>query len=426
MKPNVIRLVHITTVPTSLNFFRGQVGYMKLRGIEVHAVSSSGAELETFGEREGVVVHAVGMPRRISPLRDLVALLRMFSVLRKIRPHLVHAHTPKGGLLGILGAWLARVPVRFYHIHGMPFMSAAGLKQWILRWTEKVSCRFAHRVLCVSRSVRDVAVAERICPPQKIGVLLSGSINGVDASGHFTPEALGNGTRQQVRDNHGIPCDALVIGFVGRVVRDKGVVELVEAWQVLREEFPSLHLLIVGRCEPQDPVPLDTVRVLESDARIHLSGEVHDMPPFYAAMDIVALPSYREGLPVVPLEAAAMGLPVVATRIPGCVDAVVGGETGTLVPPRDAGALAEASRNYLENPELRQRHGSAGRERVLRDFRPEAMWEAMYKEYARLLREKGISVPAAPADLAPKRSPTPADRPAVDRSHSRSEGAVRR
>ena len=396
MEPNLIRLVHITTVPISLNFFHGQVGYMKLRGIEVHAVSSPGKELGAFGEREGVVVHAVGMPRCITPLRDLVALWRMFSVLRRIRPHLVHAHTPKGGLLGIIGAWLARVPVRFYHIHGMPFMSAASLKQWIMRWTEKISCRFAHQVLCVSRSVRDVAVAERICPPEKIRVLLSGSINGVDASGRYNPQSLGNGARQQVLEIHGIPRDALVVGFVGRVVRDKGVVELVEAWQILREEFPSLHLLIVGPFEPQDPVPPDVVRVLQRDARIHLTGEVHDMPPVYAAMDVVALPSYREGLGTILLEAAAMGLPVVATRIPGCVDAVVDGVTGTLVPPRDAGALAEASRNYLANPDLRHRHGSAGRERVLRDFRPEAIWDALYREYARLLRDKGLPNPGCP------------------------------
>jgi glycosyltransferase involved in cell wall biosynthesis len=392
MEPNLIRLVHITTVPISLNFFHGQVGYIKLRGIEVHAVSSPGKELGAFGEREGVEVHAVDMSRRITPLRDLVALWRMFSVLRKIRPHLVDAHTPKAGLLGMIGAWLARVPVRIYHIHGMPFMSAAGLRRWIMHRTEKVSCRFAHQVLCVSRSVRDVAVTERICPPEKIKVLLNGSINGVDASGLYTPEALGNGARQQELETHGIPRDALVVGFVGRVVRDKGVVELVEAWQALREEFPSLHLLMVGPFETQDPVPPDVARVLQRDARIHLTGEIHDMPPLYAAMDVVVLPSYREGLSTILLEAAAMGLPVVATRIPGCVDVVIDGVTGTLVPPRDAGALAEASRNYLEDPDLRQRHGSAGREYVLRHFRPEAIWEALYREYARLLREKGLPV----------------------------------
>lgn len=383
-----MRLVHVTTVPIMLFFLRGQVGFMRFRGIEVHAVASPGKELGAFSESEGVIVHEVGMSRRITPLRDLVALWRMYDVLRRIRPHLVHAHTPKGGLLGTIAAWMARVPVRIYHIHGMPFSAATGLRRGLLRWTEKLSCRFAHKVLCVSRSVRELAVVERICPPEKIEVLLSGSINGVDADRRFNPAHIEEGVRQRMRESHGIPCESLVIGFVGRVVRDKGLLELAEAWKILREEFPSLHLLVVGPFEPQDPVPPDVERLLRGSDRIHLTGMVDedDMPPCYAAMDVVALPSYREGFGVVAIEAAAMGLPVVATRIPGCVDAVTDGVTGTLVPPRDAKALADAIRRYIEDPDLRHRHGLAGRKHVLRDFRQETIWEALYREYARLLR----------------------------------------
>src|SRR5271165_2433639 len=126
------RLVHITTVPQSLWFLRGQPDYMRRNGLEIHVVSSAGADLLAFGEHESVVVHSVAMPRRITPLRDLIALCRLYFVLRGIQPHLVHAHTPKGGLLGIIAAWLARVPVRIYHIHGLPFMTAKGPKRWLL------------------------------------------------------------------------------------------------------------------------------------------------------------------------------------------------------------------------------------------------------------------------------------------------------
>jgi len=388
-----IRLVHITTVPQSLSFLSGQVGYMKRNGIDVHAVSSPGKELLAFGELGGLAVHSVEMPRRITPLRDLIALWRLYVILRRIRPHLVHAHTPKGGLLGTIAACLARVPVRIYHIHGLPYMTAKGSKRWLLKWTERIACSFAYRVLCVSRSIRDVAVAERLCPSRKIEVLLSGSINGIDAQDRFNPASKGTESSRQLRESFQIPHDAFVIGFIGRIVRDKGLVELVEAWKILCEEYPVLHMLVVGPFEPQDPVPQDVECILRGSERIHLAGQIEDPSALYAIMDVVILPSYREGLPYVPLEAAAMARPVVATRIPGCVDAVVDGQTGTLVPPRDAVALAEAIRRYLEAPELRRKHGRAGRDRMLRDFCQEAIWGALYEEYVRLLREKGLPIP---------------------------------
>jgi glycosyltransferase involved in cell wall biosynthesis len=403
-----VRLVHITTVPITLGFLRGQVGAMKSRGFDVHAVSSPGDELGAFGRREGVAVHAVAMPRRITPVRDLVALWRLWWVLRRLRPSLVHAHTPKGGLLGMAAAWLARVPVRIYHIHGLPLMTAGGLKRRILRGAETVSCRLAHRVYCVSRSIRDMVVAECICGPGKISVPAGGSINGVDSQGQFHPAGQDETVRRQVRERHAIPDSALVLGFVGRIVRDKGLGELVEAWRTLRAEFPSLHLLILGPFESEDPVPPEVESVLRSDDRIHLAGLIADPAPFYAVMDLVALPSHREGLGYAALEAGAMERPVVATRIPGCVDAVADGTTGTLVPARDAVALAGAIRRYLLDPRLRDKHGQAGRERVLREFRQDVIWEALYQDYLRLLRERRQPVPEAadlPCDPAECRDP---------------------
>lgn len=401
-EPPSIRILHVTTVPLSLKFLRGQVGFMKAQGFEIHAISSPGPELRAFGDQEGVAVHAVEMPRRITPLRDLAAVGRLRAVLRRIRPHLVHAHTPKGGLLGMVAAWLARVPVRIYHMRGLPLMTATGAKRQILRTTERVACRLAHRVLCVSHSLREVALAEGLCRPDKIAVLTGGSGNGVDACGRFDPVLIGAEDRLAGRDRLRIPPEAVVAGFVGRIVRDKGLVELAEAWKALRESVPNLHLLIVGDFEPRDPVPPEVEDLLRNDPRIHLAGWVSDLTALYGVMDLVVLPTYREGFPNVPLEAAAMALPVVATRIPGCIDAVADGATGTLVPPRDANALAAAIRQYLVDPDLRRSHGQAGRERVLHDFRQEVIWDALYQEYVRLLREKDIPVPEfSPAPSSP-------------------------
>jgi glycosyltransferase involved in cell wall biosynthesis len=282
------------------------------------------------------------------------------------------------------------VPVRIYHVHGLPLTTATGLKRKLLCWTEWLSCYFSHQVLCVSRSVRDVAVKQRLCPAGKIKVLAQGSINGIDAQRRFNPQRLEAETGAQLRGRYGIPADARVLGFVGRIVRDKGLVELCAAWRELREQFADVHLLIAGPFESQDPVPPDVEHTLCTDNRIHLAGEVADMPALYSAVDVVLLPTYREGFPYVPLEAAAMGIPVVATRVPGCVEAVEDGVTGTLVSPRDAAALAEAVRRYLADADLRRRHGTAGRQRMLRDFQPETVWIALLQEYRRWLGIRGL------------------------------------
>lgn len=381
----MVRLVHVTTVPESLTFFHGQVGFLKSRGVDVWALSSPGELLEQFAAKEEVPTHGLVMPRRITPVQDLLTVARLWRWFRKVRPDIVHTHTPKGGLLGMLGAWLARVRVRVYHMHGLPHVTAVGLKRRLLVWAEKVSCRLAHQVFCVSPSLRAAAVQEGLCRADKIKVLHHGSINGVDAAGAFNPALVGRAQRAASRGRWGIPLDAEVLGFVGRVVRDKGLIELVEAWQKLRAERPALHLLIVGPFEPQDPLPSETEKMLRTDPRVHLTGMNWDTPPLYAAMDVVVLPSYREGFGIVAIEAAAMGLPVVATAVPGCRDAVQDEVTGTLVPPRDGAALTRAIRTYLLDPQLREEHGRAGRERVLRNFRQEDLWEALYAEYQRLL-----------------------------------------
>jgi glycosyltransferase involved in cell wall biosynthesis len=240
--------------------------------------------------------------------------------------------------------------------------------------------------------VREVAVRERLCRPDRIKVLGRGSGNGVDAAGRFDPGAVGPGARREIRSALGIGDGELVIGFVGRITRDKGVVELMDAWRHIRQRTPQAHLVIVGRFEPHAPLPSESRQAMTADARVHLSGTTREIPRWYAAMDLVVLPSYREGFPNVVLEAAAMRLPVVATRVPGCVDAVDAGRTGVLVPPRDTHALVTAIDAYLSDADLRRRHGTAGRRRVLADYRPEGIWQALHQEYVGLLTRAGAVV----------------------------------
>lgn len=390
----VLRLTHVMTVDLTLLFFRGQIGFMRRHGVSPRMVASPGPHLEEFGARNGVPVLGIPMLREISPLHDLVAVARLWRHFRRTRPHIVHSHTPKGGLLGMVAARLAGVPVRIYHIRGLPMAGARGVRRALLAGAERTACALATRVLCVSPSARAEAVAAGLCPAHKVRVLAHGTGNGVDAEGRFNPATRPAGERAAVRARLGIGADDRVLLFVGRLVRDKGVAELVAAWQLLSARYPELHLVVLGPLEARDAIAAEDAERLRGDPRVHVLGLDLEAAPYYAAADLVLFPSYREGFPNVPLEAAAMELPVVATRVTGCVDAVEDGVTGTLVPVGDGAALAQAAVRYLESAQLRRDHGRAARARVLERYRPELVWSALLAEYRELAAARGLAWPA--------------------------------
>jgi glycosyltransferase involved in cell wall biosynthesis len=387
-----LRLAHVMTTPLSLLFFEGQAPYMRAHGLDVEMISSPGPMLDDFGRRRHVPVHALSMARRIAPFADLVSLFRLWRLLRRMRPAIVHAHTPKAGLLGTIAARMAGVPVVMLSVFGLPQMTRTGLMRRLLDFTTRLSCRMADRVWCDSRSMAEYVVAAGLAPAKKVIVLGSGSVNGIDASGTFDPRRYLPETRSALRQTYGIPDTARVLVFVGRITRDKGIGELTEAWRILSRRFDDLHLLVVGPLDEPHGIAAADERTLRKDPRVHLAGMRRDVAEHLAAADLFVNPSYREGFGIANLEASAMELPVVSTRIPGCVDSVQDGTTGTLVPPRDVAALVAAIEAYLNDPNLHRRHAAAGRERALRDFQPHEIWRALEREYR--------SLAGAPADVA--------------------------
>ena len=386
-----MKILHVLTVPASLGFFRGQPAWFRAQGVELSFVCAPGEAAESFAAEQGCEVRSVAMERRIDVRADLRAVRQLRRIIREVRPDVVHSHTPKGGLLGTLAAAAAGARHRVYHIHGLPFVTATGLQRLLLTTTERVSCTAATEVLCVSEGVRAVA-RKAWLTHRRIRVLGKGSINGVDAHGRFEPAAqapLG----VALRALRGIPAGALVFGFVGRLVGDKGVNELARAWAIVRKQLPEAHLLVCGDYEPRDPVPPATRSMLDTDDHVHMLGFVGAVEEAFAAMDVLVLPTYREGFPVVPLEAASMALPVVSTLVPGAVDAVVDGRTGTLVPARAPEPLAQAMLAYADDS-LRQAHGQAGRDRVLADYRQERVWRDLLDFYRSLsAAQRGATAP---------------------------------
>lgn len=378
-------IVHVMTVPESLGFLNGQVRYMRERGFELSVITSPGDGLTAFGEREGVRTYAVEMPRKITPAQDLQSVASLTALLRRLRPDIVHAHTPKGGLLGMMAATAAGIPRRIYHMRGLPMETARGAKRALLATTERVSCGLAKQVIAVSPSLRRTAIEHHLCAADKIRVLAGGSGNGVDAHGRFDPAQVGSSARAELRRELGLAEDAVVVGFVGRLVRDKGVCELAEAWARVRDEFAEARLVVVGPFEPRDPVPDAVKRALEGDPRVVMTGPRKDTPRLYAAMDVVVLPTYREGFPNVLLEAGSMEKPVIATRVTGCVDAVLEAKTGLLVSAQRSDELAAAMRTYLRDPARRRADGAAARAHVVQRFARERIWEELKDLYVEIL-----------------------------------------
>ena len=383
-----MRLVFAVNSPIALAYLQGQPQYFRDKGFDVTVLCPPRRKQEwEVAWPQGVSNIEIPMEREISPLRDLLSIWHLWRAMRVLYPAVTNVGTPKAGLLAGFAAWLSRVPCRFYTLHGLRFETATGLKRRLLIYAERLACRFAHRVLCVSSSVRAKAISAGLASQERMVLLGSGSCNGVDVQRFaMTPRVMMRAT--QIRRELGIPLGAPLLLFVGRLTCDKGVPELLKAFSQLADRFPELRLLLVGCFESGDPLPVETRKFLETNAHVILAGPVQDTVPYYATADVLVLPSHREGLPTVVLEAHAVGVPVVGASATGIVDVVADGETGLLFPVGDVPALADAVARLLTDPRLADKLRRAGQEQVQTKFRQERIWEALHREYLQILQPK--------------------------------------
>lgn len=376
------RLCLITSVVESLSvLLRGQPRFLS-EHFDVTLITSPSPRLDALRDQEGVDVVPFGMPRQITPRADLGTLARLTRHLRRAAPDLVQTYTPKAGLLGMLAARAAGVPHRVHGIVGMPLMEATGARRRILGLTERTTYAAATHLTCNSVQLRDWVRSHLTDRP--VAVIGSGSINGIDTE-RWRPGADPD-ARRQTRGQLGLGDEHLVFVFVGRLVRDKGTAELVEAFDRLVADHPRARLLLVGHEEPElDPLPPATAARIAAGGGIVTSGFVADVQPLLAASDVFVLPSYREGLPNSLLEAGAVGLPSITTDINGCNEVVVDRQTGLLVPPKSAGALARAMAQLASDPALRATMGASARDSVVRRYDQARFWEELLAYYEEIL-----------------------------------------
>jgi glycosyltransferase involved in cell wall biosynthesis len=383
-RPHIV--VGITHPQTCL-ILTGRLRALREAGFRVTLVSSPGELLDRTAANEGVESIALPMRRGIALLADVVSLVRLILLLLRLKPDLAEFSTPKAGLLGCMAAWLAGVPVRVYLLRGLKLETSTGFKRQVLLTAERLASRCAQVVLCNSGSLREEALALGIAPAAKLHLLGAGSSNGVDTD-KFSPGP------SRVRDMLGLPREAPVVGFVGRLTRDKGVPELIEAFASILQVEPEAHLLLVGWLDASEDALGDDLRArIEGHNHIHCTGYVADTAHYYRAMDMMVLPTWREGFPNAVLEAAATGIPVITTERTGSRDSIVPEVTGLLIPPGYPLAIYEAVLKLIRNPKRRRRMGAAARAWVLKHYAHERVLGLVAMFYWSLLEPAATASP---------------------------------
>ncbi len=380
-----MKLLRITTVPISLHkLLQGQPQYMMQNGMEVVLASAEGKEIPEIEKNTGLKVHILPLTRKISPFTDLKALWQTYKLIKKEKPDIVHTHTPKAGIVGMLAAKLARVPIRMHTVAGLPLMQATGPKRKILNAVERLTSWAATGVYPNSHSLADFMIQEKLVPKTKVKVLANGSSNGIDLS-YYNPQLFTQSQKEELRNELQINSKDFIFTFVGRLVSDKGINELIVAFDHLQKKHTNIKLLLVGNEEPElDPLQVQTREAIHENPNIITTGWVDDVRPYFAISDLFVFPSYREGMPNVVMQAGAMGLPSIVTDINGSNEIITDKENGLIIPVKSADALQEAMLLLLNDNKLHQSMAAKARLFVENKYKQEVVWQALLEEYRRL------------------------------------------
>ena len=376
------KLFRITTVPISVEKLLGnQLTYMN-GFFDVTAISSSeNGNLKRVGEKLNVKTYSIEMTRQITPLEDLKSLWLMYKYIKKEKPEIVHTHTPKAGLIGMMAARLAGVKIRLHTVAGLPLMETSGVKRKILNLVEKLTYSCATNVYPNSKGLYNFILDEKLGKPDKIKVIGNGSTNGIDVA-NFDPALFSDETKSTLKQSLNIAKEDFVFVFVGRLVKDKGINELVSAFKKLKA--PKVKLLLVGPYESDlDPLDESTLSEIDQNKNILTVGFQKDVRPYFAISDALVFPSYREGFPNVVLQALAMGLPAIVSDINGCNEIITHRENGIIVPPKNESSIQEAIVLLLDQAFYAKLKASA-RPSIMK-YKQEHIWELLKKNYEKLL-----------------------------------------
>lgn len=375
VKKNILHVVNVYFV---LPYFIGeQFKYFKEKGYNMNVVCSPSKYLTDYAMKQGFEYIESSVNRSISISQDFGTIRNICKFIKRQKIDIIVGHTPKGGLLAMIAGWLMRIPVRIYIRHGLVYETSKGLKRFILMSVDRLASFCSTKVVCVSPSVLRKSVEDYLAPAKKQIIWHKGTCNGVDTVNHFNPATIVPTRLVDLKAKYGIEEGDFVIGYSGRLVRDKGIIELVCAFDKL-QYADNCKLLLVGMFEERDALPKDIQERILTDSRIIYTGFINgDMEYFYSMMDIYVLVSYREGFPTGVLEAQAMEKPVITTRVTGCCDSIIDGETGLFVSHNPDDIVEKID-------EIRFNHtiyGRNGRKWVVENFDSRLIWKEIEKLY---------------------------------------------
>jgi len=378
------KLVRITTIPLSLEkLLEGQLSFMNSH-YEVIAIAAEEERLRKYGRDNNVRTFWVNMTRKITPIEDFKAVVSLYKFFKSESPLIVHTHTPKAGIVGMMAAKLAGVPIRLHTVAGLPLLETTGLKRKVLDFVEKLTYNFATKVYPNSFELKKIILEQKFSSNEKLKILGKGSSNGIDTN-YFNPDQFSESDTAKLRKSLNINKEDLVYIFIGRIVSEKGINELITAFQKLYAENSKVKLLLVGPFESDlDPIQDANLEIINTHEAIISVGYQEDVRPYLALSDVLTFPSYREGFPNVVMQAGAMNLPSIVTNINGCNEIIENNLNGLIIPVKDSIRLYTAMRQFSEDPSFLSKLSERARIEITANYERKEFWNLLLAEYRSL------------------------------------------
>ncbi|SHN01770.1 Glycosyltransferase involved in cell wall bisynthesis [Chryseobacterium carnipullorum] len=376
------KVLHVVSVPFSISYFLGeQFKYFNKskQNYKFFVACSPSENLQDLSVKYDFESFGLQINRAITPFEDVRAIFKLRKFILENNINVVIGHTPKGGMIAMIAALLAGVKNKIYFRHGLVYETSKGLKKQLLKKIEKLSGGIANKVVCVSNGIKEKSISDKLNKKSKNIILGMGTCSGVDCDNRFNPNKINYLEVKVLKSKLNIYDSDIVFGFIGRIVRDKGINELIEAWYDFSKKYNNVKLMLVGPIEERDQISDKSIEIILNDDSIIHVGEVEDVAIYYATMNVFILPSYREGFPTVILEASSMELPIITTNATGCKEAIIEGETG-IITSINAEAIYQSFEFFIQNSDKQREFGKKGRNFIVENFEQTKVWDIIEKQ----------------------------------------------